>query len=1065
MTGTQVTREECVSCHLSDYEATTNPIHEGLFPTTCADCHSTSGWVPALGGAGADTFDPARDLIVDTLQPRYSGTSIASLTPESQTLHMPMMHTSSAIDPRANESCTNCHSDTGAIFPGVFHSSIDSGGFAQPTECTDCHQESRPTGFVGAIDDGRAPPSGPMKHDAVVWRDESPTENSIVIHDCGVCHVPAEGWSTAAFHEPLDDARLEQPESCLDCHANSRPETVLTSANSSLAPGLEFDHSVGEGMRDCALCHASTTSWEGGSFHRPDDVLPPACSPCHEGERPTSDEGWESRTYTDSPFDYGTNTLGITHGGGQDCIGCHTGGDTGGTTTWVGGVFGHGSDTIATMACVSCHVSQRPDLVLGEAEAAALLPNGFNHALNGTGDCFGCHQATVVAGRYVDYFNDSGTLPGGDWKDGAEYPGVFVSSTTVHITVDEIRLHRSGPYDLVTSTSTATTSYYNGMLHTSTAIPAAISPGTSPTEPNEDSCWHCHASTGTTIESFSDGVFHEALEQYRATPSSPVTPLPPPDDCIDCHWQMRPNNIVELDASPLRPMDHRATFVSPVTIDGTSAAGVEDVDCHVCHGLPGMNWADGVFHDRIGSAVPADCTMCHYPTMATTDADRTSGTEFSMRHRSAEMTFQGCDQCHSMALARSTMSPAFALWDDGEYHGSVAMQPGTCVDCHTVSEPTTTTQSAIEYVMPQGSTPTNAGQYMSHQTSYVTSRDCAACHDAAPSPSWNEAPFHESVAPVTDCSRCHGLSNGLGSTPGTGNNMPAGVIDTETTTTASSGTGVSGRPDQIDHADVNVTGHDCDYCHNQIGPSTDPATRDREWLQATFHSNFTVGSSLVINTTTGRCDHCHTNVRPTAVFTGFNHDTIGGSDCSACHSFPGAGTVAMPNWQGATGGAPATISVGGFTIPAPPAPSPTTQTGIANLPHPASGECSTCHTDGGGRMAIGYDHASNLIDGKCNACHEAGSDLIGTPWNGATNQSAGDGDTRPWTLPSVRATFSGNSATETAPNHFYPVDCEECHEAPAGVATGLGDWRFDHDCRQMTPVSTCRLCHTRTKCE
>jgi hypothetical protein len=43
------TSSECVSCHQSDYNATTNPSHTSLnFSTTCTECHTTvPGWKPA----------------------------------------------------------------------------------------------------------------------------------------------------------------------------------------------------------------------------------------------------------------------------------------------------------------------------------------------------------------------------------------------------------------------------------------------------------------------------------------------------------------------------------------------------------------------------------------------------------------------------------------------------------------------------------------------------------------------------------------------------------------------------------------------------------------------------------------------------------------------------------------------------------------------------------------------------------------------------------------------------------------------------------------------------------
>ncbi len=1082
-----VTQQDCVVCHQADYDATDNPRHEGLYPTTCADCHSVAAWVPALGGGAGDESDPAHDITIDALIPRYSATTISAVTPQSELLTMPMVHAAESIDPRAMESCSNCHSATGSIFPGRFHISLVDLDLPQPATCSECHTPaSLPVGFVGPLDEGRVPATGAMKHDAVLWADDAPTTQAMVTQECGTCHAapgsdtPDATWATGVdgaspvkYHAALEASGAAPLTSCVDCHANSRPDHIISSADSMLPDGLEFDHAAGEGMSDCVSCHTSTTSWGGGLYHQPGDVAPDSCITCHDGERPTSDDGWESTTYTTAPFDYGTNSYGITHGAGQDCIGCHTGDGTGGTETWVGGRFDHDPAGIAGTRCVSCHASQRPDLVLGVAEAAAVLPNNFDHSVNGTGDCFGCHQASVMARTYSSYFNASGALPGGDWKDGTEYPGAFVSSTSVHITVDEITLHRSSSSGLVTSMTTARTAYYNGMLHTSSVVPSEISPGTSTTMPDSDSCWHCHTSTGTTVTSYVDGEFHTALNAYSATPGGATMAISQPAKCNDCHWQMRPVGIVERAGSDLRPMDHAAAFTSTVTIDGVAANTVADLDCSTCHAQPGMSWDDGVFHVNIGSAQPDDCTTCHYPAMADpARADVTSGDVFAMKHRSPQITFQNCGTCHTTALGRAVSMPAWASWDDGAYHPSLSSQPTVCVDCHAISEPSGTTQSGVSYSLAEGGTATNGGQYMTHRSTYVTGRDCAACHasDARTSPTgWSDTTaFHAAVSSVTSCQGCHGLTNGNGSMPGTGNNMPTGATTTSVVTTASSSTGVSGQHARIDHSDINVTNHDCNFCHTQVGPGS-----GREWAEATFHARFTTSSPLVINTTTGRCSHCHANETPTAAFSGFDHTTIGTTDCSSCHSFPGSGTTTSPNWLGAMGGAPATISVGGFSIPTPPAPSPTTQLGIVGLPHPGgTTSCETCHgSSGGGRMAIGYDHASTLINTNCSSCHEAGSDLVSPVWNGATSTSGGAGDTRPYTLSSVRASFHGDSSTETQPNHFYPLDCHECHTAPSGVSTGTtgstysSNWRFVHNCRVMTPRTSCLMCHSRTRCE
>lgn len=42
---------DCAVCHTIEYDATSQPPHAATgFPTTCADCHRSSDWQPALGG-------------------------------------------------------------------------------------------------------------------------------------------------------------------------------------------------------------------------------------------------------------------------------------------------------------------------------------------------------------------------------------------------------------------------------------------------------------------------------------------------------------------------------------------------------------------------------------------------------------------------------------------------------------------------------------------------------------------------------------------------------------------------------------------------------------------------------------------------------------------------------------------------------------------------------------------------------------------------------------------------------------------------------------------------------
>lgn len=1059
-------------------------------PTTCVMCHVNG--IPTAPDGGV--ADPSANVNVTGRVPRWSATTIASVTAQAQSLPMNMLHTSPEVKAPANASCANCHptASSGFYAPGQFHSALSNLLQPAPATCVSCHGNDAPVGFVGAnaVLPPRLPVTGPMRHEAVSWNVNVRGTTTLVSKECAACHAApsatlAATWATSsdggtvAYHASLST----QPSSCLDCHANARPVGALTSTTAQLVAGVSYDHGTGTGLNDCASCHqavAPVTSWRGGKFHLTGSTNPTTCLPCHAGERPTSNTGWQSTTYTRAPFDYGGNELGISHGDGLDCASCHAGPGTGAwgsTQNWQGGVFAHTPSSPAGTTCLACHTTQRPDRVLGITQANTALM--FDHSTNGTGECFGCHQATVNAGTYANYFNPTTMmLPNGDWKGGASYPGsVLVSAPTQSITVSELQLVKSGAR--VTGMNSVSETIHNDMLHVSAQLPVELNAG--PTGmPDATKCWHCHTSTGTTVTNFSNGQYHSALTSYRATPAGAVTPFPQPTRCNDCHGSMEPKNIVRLAGSNLMPMDHSATFVTAVNLGGASVTAVNQADCSVCHtATPGSSWAGAQFHSRIGAATPSDCVTCHYPLMVDPGADVTSGTTFVMKHQSTQVTLQACATCHTTALAQAATT-TLAGWKTGKLHAVSSPQPTGCIDCHAVSDPVVVTQSTVTYVFPLGGTASNGGQWHNHTSSWVAGKDCAVCHaaDARTSGSaWSRSDtFHPQAPTATTCTECHGTGNGKGTVLGTGNNLPTGLTNSDMAS-ASAGvanTGIAaGAKAQISHADVNVTALDCGVCHSQKGTSTTAGIQGREWAQATFHAQYTGTRALVLNGTTGRCSNCHLSEKPGTAYTTFDHSGVTATstqDCSFCHSFPGTGTASAPNWLGAVG-VPTYISVGGFTVPVPPADGGTfIQPGITNLPHPTVGTgvmCTTCHdSPSGGKNAKGYDHASTLITTKCTSCHETGSNLVSVPWNSATTINAGAGNTRPITLLQNTASFSGNTCTNfIAYNHFFPMNCRECHTAPTGVVnptTGAAyrtKWVFVHKETNMTNPKTCDMCH------
>lgn len=842
----------CVSCHSSQRPATlVNGFNHATSGTgECFACHqgalqssfsSLADWSGASGTPSTLVWDPSQDITVTVQIPTYVGSSIQSLTAQTQSYHMAMNHQTTQITAGDLKNCALCHSGAteGNYLPGEFHTSLAAANMAQPTSCSDCHNISavRPTGFVGPVDAARTPPSPAMKHDAVAWIKNTAGNyvagtTPVINSDCATCHKqPGTAWKNTVYHQSLVAAGLSQPSSCLDCHANSRPVGPVPL---NPAPGsTQFDHSNLGGNGDCITCHTSQTSWQGGLFHAANSK-PASCISCHESSRPNSTTGfigWNANT----PFDIAT------HGKPFDCVTCHSA-TTQFTakTNWNGGFFTH---TTSLTTCVSCHTSQRPTMIV----------SGFDHSKSGTGDCIGCHKQSLTRNRFVSL---------ADWAGGETMPSGLVGAGTV--TVTTIHLNYSG--SRVLSTSTLTQSLPNQMLHSSSQVPASIS-GT---------CVACHSQAGSGI--YAGGKFHASLTAKG---------LPQPTSCRDCHTGTLPVDIV---GSTLKPMDHAATFSG-----GGSAAS--SLDCVTCHSQPGVSFADGRFHFRIGTKTPANCTACHYPVMPKTLINK-------MDHTS-NFAVQDCLACHAQPTSAQASSPATSNWAGGLYHGKISTAPTLCIDCHTGQKPTGVTTSTVD------------SQHMSHQSATLGA-ECATCHlnDQNTSPrAWQKsALFHAKVSNPATCQDCHGLTNGGGSVPGTNNDLPAGLTYSDTKTTSS--VAAANTYDLITHKDLNVAGKDCKVCHTQVGPG------GTKWKSAQFHARVT---NLDLNGTSGRCDNCHMNIKPTVVVGGFNHGSIGTQDCSACHTYPGTGTQAAGNWLGAGSGSPHTASF------------------IASY----ANTCVNCHTSGG----------------------------------------------------------------------------------------------------------------------
>ena len=139
--------DQCASCHLQAYNATTNPAHATSgFPTTCEDCHGSAAWVPS--GFKHTSFPLTGAHATVQCTGCHSGGTYTGLSEQCSSCHLQQYN--ATTNPAHATSgfpttCESCHG-TATWVPSTFqHDSffpISAGSTHRPgrwNACSDCH--------------------------------------------------------------------------------------------------------------------------------------------------------------------------------------------------------------------------------------------------------------------------------------------------------------------------------------------------------------------------------------------------------------------------------------------------------------------------------------------------------------------------------------------------------------------------------------------------------------------------------------------------------------------------------------------------------------------------------------------------------------------------------------------------------------------------------------------------------------------------------------------------------------------------------------------------------------
>jgi len=237
------TPRDCASCHLADYQKTTNPNHAAAgFPTDCSICHSTSGWAGAKFDHSLTGFP-------------LTGAHV-QLT--CVTCHVGGVYTG------LNKACVSCHIND---YSGAKNPDHVAAGF--PQQCEVCHST---TAWTPASFD----------HSRTAF----PLTGAHTTTPCASCHIGGQYAGT--------------PTDCYSCHksvyltvtnpnhvAAGFPTTCATCHTTSSWLGATFSHTafpIYSGTHQgkwttCNDCHVN-----------PSNFAVFSCVTCHAHEKTTMDD-------------------------------------------------------------------------------------------------------------------------------------------------------------------------------------------------------------------------------------------------------------------------------------------------------------------------------------------------------------------------------------------------------------------------------------------------------------------------------------------------------------------------------------------------------------------------------------------------------------------------------------------------------------------------------------------------------------------------------------------------------------------------------------------------------
>lgn len=258
---------ECASCHLTDYNATTDPGHQAAgFSQNCETCHTINGWSPANFDHNNTQFPlTGAHLSLDCSSCHsqgFAGTPTDCYSCHEQDYNRAENHVSQQYP----HDCMMCHNTSSWGDANFDHTTagFQLTGVHKTVECSGCHQN----GFTNTSTQCES------CHLSDFNATTNPNHQAIgITTDCQSCHTANPDWQPATFpihnnYYELLGAHANIADDCATCHNgdyNNTPNQCYGCHTENYNSTSDPNHQVVGIGTDCERCH-SQSAWQPASF-------------------------------------------------------------------------------------------------------------------------------------------------------------------------------------------------------------------------------------------------------------------------------------------------------------------------------------------------------------------------------------------------------------------------------------------------------------------------------------------------------------------------------------------------------------------------------------------------------------------------------------------------------------------------------------------------------------------------------------------------------------------------------------------------------------------------------